>query len=384
MRILIGHNAYQQRGGEDAVVQAEHELLQAHGHDVRLFSRHNDEVAGIGPVALATQTLWSSPSSQALAAMMSDWRPDVVHFHNTFPLISPAAYWACAGADVPVIQTLHNFRLLCPQAMFLRDGHVCEDCLGRLPWRGAARACYRGSRTQSTAVASMLVLHRALGTWRRKVTRYIALNEFCRAKFVAGALPAERVVVKPNFIDCDAPPEGARDGLLFVGRLSIEKGVGALAQAVPMAGVPLRVAGSGPQAALLDGVPGVQMLGMLAPEAVYGQMAQARALVLPSLWYECFPRTVVEAFANGLPVIASRLGALPELVQDGQTGLLFDPGDAADMARKMRWAQSHAQEMAVMGGNARARYEAKFTGSRNHDQLMAIYQGAIDEVSRPH
>jgi glycosyltransferase involved in cell wall biosynthesis len=384
MRILIGHNAYQQRGGEDAVVQAEHELLRAHGHDVRLFSRHNDEVAGIDPVALATQTLWSRPSAQALAAMLSDWRPDVVHLHNTFPLISPAAYWACAAAKVPVVQTLHNFRLLCPQAMFLREERVCEDCLGRLPWRGAVRACYHGSRTRSAVVASMIVLHRGLGTWRRKVTRYIALNEFCRAKFVAGALPPERVVVKPNFIDCDAPPEGARDGLLFVGRLSVEKGVGALAQAAPMAGVPLCVAGSGPQAALLQGAPGVQMLGMLAPEAVYGQMAQARALVLPSLWYECFPRTVVEAFANGLPVIASRLGALPELVHDGRTGLLFDPGDPADMARKMRWAQTHAQEMAAMGRNARARYEAEFTGRRNHDLLMAIYQGAIDEVSRSH
>lgn len=382
MRVLVLHNQYQQRGGEDAVAQAECELLASRDHAVRQFTRHNDHIGAMGRLDLAAQTLWSKASNQALALELALWRPAVVHVHNTFPLISPSVYWACASARVPVVQTLHNFRLLCPQAMLLRNGKVCEDCLGRVPWRGALRGCYRGSRAQSSVLASMLVLHRGLGTWRNKVTRYIALNEFCRAKFVEGGLPAERIVVKPNFVQCpDAVPQ-SRSGFLFVGRLSREKGIDVLAGAIGSApGVHVRVAGIGPEEPKLRDLPQLELLGAMAPAAVYQEMARAGALVLPSIWYENFPRTLVEAFANGLPVIASRLGALPELVEEGKTGLLFEPGNAADLAVKLQWAQSHPQEMLAMGRNARALYEAQYTADRNYAQLMAIYRDAIDEVA---
>jgi glycosyltransferase involved in cell wall biosynthesis len=385
MRILICHNAYQQRGGEDMVVQAEQDLLVSRGHEVRLFSRHNDEVKDIGPASLALQTLWSRNSHDAIAADLARWRPDIVHVHNTFPLISPSVYWASAHAGIPVVQTLHNFRLLCPQAMFLRDGKVCEDCLGRLPWRGAARGCYRGSSAQSSVLAGMLMLHRALGTWQHKVSRYIALNRFCRDKFIAGGLPAERIAVKPNFVDCDAPEPLPREGFLFVGRLSAEKGLAVLASAVVETGLCVQVAGVGPEAHAVEGLAKVKMLGALTAREVFWRMARARALVLPSIWYENFPRTVVEAYANGLPVIASRLGSLAELVVDGETGLLFEPGDSRDLAQRLCWAQAHPIEMAAMGRNARAHYEAEFTADRNYDQLMAIYREAIDEPleSRP-
>lgn len=377
MRVLLVHNAYQQRGGEDAVVQAEHDLLADHGHDVRLFGRHNDDISAMGRAGLAVQTLWSRATTHELGAQLAAWRPDVVHVHNTFPLISPSAYWACAAAGVPVVQTLHNFRLLCPQAMLLREGRVCEDCLGKLPWRGAVRGCYRGSRAQSTVLAGMIALHRGLGTWHNKVTRYIALNGFCRAKFVQGGLPAGRITVKPNFVDCPAPQAGPRAGFLFVGRLSAEKGVAVLAQAMQVARLPLRVAGSGPDDAQLRAAPAVEMLGAQPPQAVYAEMTRALALVMPSICYETFGLVAVEAFANGLPVIASRLGALPELVQEGVTGLLFEPGNAQDLAARLQWAQAHPQEMAAMGRNARARYEAEYTPERNLPQLVAIYEEAI-------
>jgi glycosyltransferase involved in cell wall biosynthesis len=380
MRILLVHNTYQHRGGEDSVVEAEIELLAARGNQVRLFGRHNDDIAGIGRASLALQTQWSRASARALSGEIASWGPDVVHVHNTFPLISPSAYWACAVARVPVVQTLHNFRLLCPQAMFLRDSKVCEDCQGKLPWRAALHGCYRDSRAQSSVLAGMLILHRALGTWRNKVTRYIALNEFCRRKFIEGGLPAQRIVVKPNFVDCAAPLECKRQDFLFVGRLSAEKGIECLALSAKLAGVRLRVAGTGPEEARLRDVPGAVVLGSLNSNAVYEEMERAQALVMPSIWYENFPRTLVEALAHGLPVIASRLGALPDLVQDGVTGLLFEPGNAQDLAAKLRWAQEHPGEMAVMGRNARARYEALYTAERNYTQLMAIYLGAIDEV----
>lgn len=383
-RVLLVHNAYQHRGGEDAVVEAETALLRAHGHAVEVYIRSNDDVDGLSPLSLARQTLWSGRTARELAQLIGRFRPDVVHAHNTLPLISPSLYWAAARAGVPVVQTLHNFRLMCLNALFLREGRVCEDCTGRLPWRGVARGCYRDSRAASAALAGMLTLHRGLGTYRHKVARYIALNEFCRGKFIEGGLPAQRVVVKPNFVDwADGPAlgqEGARQGLLFVGRLSVEKGVSTLAEAMRRCpDACLRVAGEGPQAGLLDGAAGVTRLGSLPGEAVRQEMRRARALVVPSIWYENFPRTIVEAFACGLPVIASRIGALAEIVRDGQTGLLFEPGDAGDLADKMAWAQAHPQQMAQMGAAARARYEAEFSPEVNYRRLMEIYREVLAE-----
>jgi len=377
-RLLIVHNAYQLRGGEDAVVESEVGLLRAKGHAVEIYARSNDDVTAMPKLALARDTLWSPRTTQELRQRLAEFRPDLIHAHNTFPLVSPSLYWAAARAGVPVVQTLHNFRLMCLNGLFLRDGKVCEDCLGRLPWRGVVHGCYRGSRAASAVVAGMLTLHRGLGTWRHKVARYIALSEFGRRKFIEGGLPADRIMVKPNFVDL--PPPGARQraGLLFVGRLSAEKGVATLAAAVgKLGGASLRVAGDGPQAALLQGLPGVACLGSVPPAAVRDEMERAAALVLPSICYENFPRTIVEAFASGLPVIASRIGALAEIVDDGETGLLFEPGNADDLAQKLQWALAHPGELARMGSNARRRYEQAFTPEANYMRLMEIYATAL-------
>jgi glycosyltransferase involved in cell wall biosynthesis len=380
MRILFVHNAYQHRGGEDSVVEAEIALLRSHGHTVETYFRSNDDVSGMSSLALARNTLWSPRTPLDLSELIRRFKPDVIHVHNTFPLISPSLYWAAERAGVPVVQTLHNFRLMCLNALFLREGKVCEDCMGHLPWRGVARACYRGSRAASGALAGMLTLHRGLGTYRSKVARYIALNEFCRGKFIEGGLPAERVVVKPNFVDFDAPEPVPRAGLLFVGRLSVEKGVTALAEAMALLpDVQLRVAGDGPEAGLLDGVAGVTRLGSLPGEAVRGEMSRAAALVVPSICFENFPRTIAEAFASGLPVIASRIGALADIVTDGKTGLLFEPGNPQDLADKMAWAQAKPERMVAMGRNARAQYEAEFSAEVNYRRLMEIYAGVLDK-----
>jgi glycosyltransferase involved in cell wall biosynthesis len=381
-RVLIVHNAYQHKGGEDAVVESEAGLLAANGHAVERLTRHNDEIRTMPRVSLAMESCWSGKSMRRIQNVIDAFKPDVIHAHNTFPLISPSIYWAAERAAIPVVQTLHNFRLLCPQAMFLRQGEVCEDCLGRVPWRGAWHACYRDSRAQSAVVAGMLTLHRALGTYRTKVSRFIALNEFCRRKFVEGGLPAERIVVKPNFVDFPMPHAVRREGFLFVGRLSAEKGLKVLASAArQLSADSVRVAGAGPESNLLEGIPAIDALGSLSADAVRAEMSRAIALLLPSLWYENFPRTVVEAFGCGLPVIASRIGALADLVEEGVTGLQFEPGNAQDLAGKMRWAQAHPEQMATMGRNARARYEERFTPERNYQQLTAIYRDVIEEAS---
>ena len=378
-RILLVHNAYQQYGGEDAVVEAEEALLRRHGHVVHRYQRHNDDVTGRSRAQLAADVVWSARTTSDFARLVQEFRPDIVHVHNTLPLVSPSIYWAARRSRLPVVQTLHNFRLICPQAMLLRDDRICEDCVGKVPWRAVVHRCYRDSAAQSAAVAATVQLHRLAGTWREKVSIYIALNEFCRDKFVEGGLPAERIRIKPNFVDLPPPAPSPRRGFLFVGRLSKEKGIGVLAQAVRAQGAPepVRVAGTGAEQVHLERLGGVELLGSLPAAAVYAQMAGATALVLPSVWYENFPRTLVEAYANGLPVIASRLGALATLVRDGETGLLFAPGDAEDLARKLAWAAAHPGEMTRMGETARRHYEEHLTAAINYRLLSDIYAEAI-------
>ncbi len=376
-KVLVAHNGYQQRGGEDSVVESEIALLRMHGHEVRLYGRHNDEIEGASRVALAAQTLWSQRTVHEVDALLTEFKPDVIHVHNTFPLISPSVYWAARRRGVPVVQTLHNFRLMCPQAMFLREGQVCEDCLGHVPWRGVMRACYRESRLQTAVLASSVTLHRAVGTYDKAVTLYVALNEFCRRKFIEGGLPAQRVVIKPNFVEDVGGGEAHRAGGLFVGRLSQDKGVSVLLEALRLQPTPLQVIGAGEFADATRTQLGEDALGFLPVAEILDRMKRAAYLVVPSLWYENFPRTLVEAFSVGLPVIASRLGALAELVEDGVTGLLFEPGNAQDLASKLSWAQAHPQEMRAMGDAARARYLSAYSPEQNVRQLLNIYEQAV-------
>ncbi|HET6893108.1 MAG TPA: glycosyltransferase family 4 protein [Pyrinomonadaceae bacterium] len=372
------HNTYQHRGGEDAAVEAEVELLRSKGHEVHVYERDNFEIEEMGKSALLAQTLWSKRTHRDFINLKDSFRPDIIHAHNTFPLVSPSLYWAASQVRVPIVQTLHNFRLHCAQAMYLRDGKVCEDCLGKLPWRGVVRKCYRNSMSQSAVLVGMLALHRTLGTYREKVTRYVALNEFCKKKFVQGGLPPEKIVIKPNFVDLPRPAANFRRGGLFVGRLSPEKGVDTLLGAIELLpNLTLDVSGTGPEQTKLMAHRRIQALGWQEQSAVYQRMCQASYLVMPSLWYENFPRTLVEAFACALPVIASRLGAMAELIEDGKTGLLCEPGSASALAEKLAWAESNPEEMRRMGENARTEYEAKYTSEKNYHQLMAIYSEAI-------
>ncbi len=384
MRVVVAHNAYQHRGGEDVVVESEVSMLRAAGHEVETHFRSNHDLATMSSVGAAVQTVWSKRSAATVKDLLKRFRPEVVHVHNTFPLISPSIYWACADAGVPVVQTLHNFRLLCPQAMLLREGRLCEDCLGRTPIPAIQHGCYRGSRAHSAVIVGMLALHRQLGTWQNKISRYIALNEFCKQKFIDGGLPSDRIVVKPNFVP-EVPAWGnneRKSHFLFVGRLSPEKGLRSLAAAVAKSpGVRVRVVGQGAEGAQLARLSSIDMAGELPRSAVVAEMRAATALVVPSIWNEMFGLVTVEAFANGLPVIASRIGALANIVRDGETGLLFEPGNAEELAEKLKWAHQHPQEMERMGMQARAEYEARYTPQRNLDQLLSIYADAANDLS---
>jgi glycosyltransferase involved in cell wall biosynthesis len=386
MDILVAHNFYKQAGGEDECVAAEVALLRAYGHKVTEYYLHNDALDKMGRLEALSRTIWSRPAFHELQQLLRKERPQIAHFHNTFPLISPAAYYAAQAEDVRVVQTLHNFRLVCANAILFRQGAVCEDCLGKtIPWPGVLRKCYRDSYVASAGVVAMLTAHRAIGTWRNLVDVYVALTESSRSKLVVSGLPAEKIAVKPNFAYPDPGVGAGKGGYgVYVGRLSAEKGVDTLLRAWRIVGetLPLKVVGDGPLASqareAASGYGGVQLLGHLPLSRVYELIGDATVLVLPSQCQETFARVAMEAFAKGTPVIASRLGAMAEIVEDGATGLHFHPGDATDLAEKVRALLSDPLRLARMRQSARLSFERRFTAEANHNILMSIYRRALE------
>jgi glycosyltransferase involved in cell wall biosynthesis len=390
MKILVAHNFYKLAGGEDQCVAAEVALLRAHGHEVTQYLLSNDTIDGMWRLPLAGRTIWSRQTIQDMRRLIRADRPQVAHFHNTFPLMSPAAYYAAHAEGVAVVQTLHNFRLVCVNALLFRDGKPCEDCLGKTTsWRGVAHGCYHHSSAESAVVAAMLATHRCLGTWRHAVDAYIALSEFSRRKFIEGGLPPHRIAVKPNFAYPE-PGIGAGQGgyALYVGRLSEEKGVQTLLGAWSSLAdtMVLKIVGDGPlgeavrEAAARNA--SIHWLQSLSHERVYDLMGAAALLVLPSQCYEgALPRVVIEAFAKGTPVVVPGHGAMADIV-DGRNGLCFAAGDAEDLAAKIRQLYSDASALKRMRVAARETFDRNFTAEVNHEALMAIYGRAIDDYAR--
>lgn len=369
------------------MVRAERALLESRGHAVGMFEADNREIRGVaGAARAAVSATWSRSSRLRMAAELARRRPDVVHVHNFFPLLSPSIYEACREAGVPVVQTLHNYRLVCPNAVFFRDGHPCEDCLGRfLPWPGVVHACYQGSRLGTAPIAGMLAIHRLRRTWSRKVDRFIALTEFARRKFIEGGLPGDRIVVKPNFVDpAPRPGDGAGRFALFIGRFSPEKGIPVMLEAWRRGGLgerlPLRIVGEGALEGELRrigaGIPGLEWMGARPHAEVLELLGRASCLVLPSVCYEMLNTAMIEAYASGTPVIASGHESMAAVVRHGETGLLFRPGDASDLAARVEDFLAHPESHVRMRVQSRAEFEARYTAEQNHAALMAIYEAA--------
>jgi glycosyltransferase involved in cell wall biosynthesis len=387
MRVAMLHNFYCQRGGEDAVFAAEAALLERFGHSVHRFSVQNRDLAGssLGSlVACAAKSVYNPASGRELRRFLRQAGADLVHIHNFFPQLSPSAHWAARAEGLPVVQTLHNYRLLCAGATLYRDGRICEKCLGRsFPLAGVRHGCFRGSRTGSAAVAGMVGLHRVLRTWSDKVDVYIAPTEFARRKFIEGGLPAERIAVKPHFVAADPGPGEGRGGyVFFAGRLAEGKGISTMlaAWAKLRGRFRLKIAGDGPQASRVRqaaaSVPGVDWLGEKRHAEILELMGDAALLLVPSEWYETFGLVAIEAYAKGTPVLASDLGAVAELVRPRRTGWLFRPGDAEDLAQTVLRALSSAEDLRGMRRQARKEFEERFQPEQNYRQLMRIYETA--------
>ena len=388
MKILLVHNTYQYRGGEDVVLEQERQLLETAGHEVVEYLRHNSEIQQYSTaqrVSLLVRTVWASDSHREFSALLRRSKPEIVHIHNTFPLISPAIYWACRSAQIPVVQTLHNYRMFCPQANFFRAGKTCEDCIDGNFWQGVRHGCYRDSRVETAPVALMLWVHHTLKTWHRMVDRYIVLTAFARSRFVSAGLPADKIVIKPNFVLDPGMRTTEGSYALCVGRVSQEKGLPALLKAwrqLPRT-YALRVIGDGParmqleREAAADGLSNVTFMGHQPRERVIEAMKGARFLIFPSELYENLPLTIIEAFACGVPVLASKLGAMQEIVEEDRTGMFFQPGDAEEMARVVSRAWEQPEYMRLLGAQARKEYETKYTAAANYRQLLEIYQEVL-------
>jgi glycosyltransferase involved in cell wall biosynthesis len=383
MRILQVHTRYREAGGEDAVVEAEAELLTRAGHEVVPYVAENP-VGAAGTAASLAVSPWNPWTARRLRAAATQVRPDIVHVHNTWFALSPSILATLDLAGVPVVATLHNYRLLCVNAMLFRDGHACEDCVGTHPWHGVRHRCYRGSLAASTAAAGNITVNRVLGTWSRHVRLFLTLNEFARHRFICGGLPPDKIRVKPNFVPDPGPrqcqPSQSRT-ILYVGRLVAEKGIPQLLSAwrdLGTTSLELVVIGDGPIRGALEeqSPPGVRFEGPLPREAVRAWMLRSRALVFPSLLYEGQPMTVLEAFAAGLPVLASRHGATAELLQSVSDRWLVRPGEASAWTRALGALESDDLVDAT-GLRVRELYEERFTEQLGRRLLESAYHAAL-------
>ncbi len=392
MRVLLMHEYYRERGGEDVAFETDAELLAAAGHEVNTLTFSNDEIPDSPSVrdrlGLFASTIWSRRAAARVTRKIAEVRPDVVHVHNTFPLASPAVLAAASKAGVPTVVTLHNYRLLCSSATLFRAGAICEDCTRSfLPYPAVMHSCYRGSRLQSAAVATMSSIHKARRTWQRNVDLFITPSEFLRSRLLQAGLPAHRIEVRSNAVV--PPPNGERTpggAFVFVGRLVDYKGIQTLLNA--WQGRPdlphLRIVGSGDMEPLVRRAAempdsNIEYLGALPHSEVYHEMRGARALLMPSAWYETQGLTMLEAFACGLPVIGANIGAIPEAVIEGETGLLFQPGRHEELATKVEWAATHLTEMEAMGERGRNAFFEHYAPEPSIARLLTLYEQVLGQ-----
>lgn len=385
LRVLMCHNRYRITGGEDLSTRAEVELLREAGVEVDLYEVSNDSIPDRPGVRYALRTVWCQEASREVRRRLRAGRHHLVHVQNSFPLLSPAVFWAARREGVGVVASLRNFRLACLNGLLFREGRVCEDCLGRSPIPGVRHRCYRASLGASAATAAMLGAHRLLRTWERAVDVFVAPSEFARGKLAEAGLDPQRIAVKPNFVHPDPGP-GPGDGgfALYAGRLSPEKGIGVLLEAWRRLGdgPELVVVGGGPLAAEVERASAelsrVTYRGQLALPEVIGLMRQASLVVVPSLWYETFGRVVAEAFAVGTPVVASRIGPLSEMVEPGRSGALVPPGDPEALAEAVAGLWRGREGLSELRRGARAAFEASYTAERNLAAFERIYARALE------
>jgi glycosyltransferase involved in cell wall biosynthesis len=392
MRILLVHNRYRSAApsGENRVVDQEGEALEALGHEVVRFGRSSDEIeqwSMAKKASLPARTIWSRETVRDLGAALRDHRPEVVHVHNTFPLLSASVLHACRDARVPVVATIHNYKLACANGTFFRNGSVCHDCAGSQPFQAVVHSCYRESRAATVPVALAMSVHRQ--AWRSLVSAYAFLSASQRDLLRGLRLPPERVFVRHNLIpQRDRPRVAQTPTVIYAGRLDEAKGVRLLMAGWDrylsksgQQGLNLVIAGGGPleeeMAAWASVRPSVEMMGIVNGDRCAELISHARAVLLPSAWEETFGLVAVEAMAAGVPPIATGHGSFTELITPGVDGVLFSPGDPAALADAIADVESDPELYEAYGDHARKTYEERFDPQRSIEELLGIYRFAI-------
>lgn len=383
-RVLLVHNRYLQGGGEDRVLELEAALLREHGHAVDVHVVDKKDVSKQSRLGLAYRAVWNRAAMRSVAERARAHRADVVHFHNVQPMLSQAVYALARRGGAAIVQTLHNYRAICPGALLQRDDKPCEDCVrSRFAWRGIKNRCYRESRAATAVVAVGNAFHELRGTWR-DVDRFLVLNPFAHERFAEGRLPEDRMVLKPNWVPGPERLDAReRSGVLFVGRLTAEKGLRVLLRAVEAAGpkLGLTIIGSGPlegeSRAVAARAPWIRVLGSMPPERVHDAMQSASVLAFPSQWYEMCPMVLLEAFAHGLPVVASDLGAMRSIVEHARQGFRVRPADELAWRRSLSELAADPVRARMMGGAARATWEDRYSPAAGYRALRDAYQMAM-------
>lgn len=387
MRVLAAHNYYQQRGGEDQCFEDLVQTLQENGHEVFVHTVHNDCIGQRSRASVAVQAIWSRQASREMERAVRSFQPDVVHLMNTFPLLSPSIARTAKRLGVPVVFEIQNYRLACAAGVLLRDGVICQKCLGRtLPWPALQHRCYRDSLAGTLPLAIGIAVNRWFGLWSRYCDLFVCPSKTTRDKLVAAGVPASRLRIKPNALHYDpGSGSGAGNYVVFVGRLSPEKGLETLVKAwssdwtLPE----LKIIGDGPMAVWLQDQTRqdsrIQWKGKMPLEQLLAVVGEAKFLVMPSIWYEPFGRTTIESLAKGTPVIGSRIGGTAEIISNYVDGYLFQPGDAVDLASTIRqgFRLSSAQQQ-KMRQAAREKFLNNYTTQANYLALSKLYSEVCD------
>ncbi len=384
MKILIVHNTYQRKGGEDFVMESEANLLQQYGHQVEKMIFRNDDISSFSDKIKAAKGLfYNGESAKKLGKVINTFHPDIIHVHNIFYLASPSVFYEAKKLNIPVVLTLHNYRLICPGALLLRDAKVCELCVHKkFPLAGIHHGCHRGSSLQTAQLTLMTGIHKVLNTWKNKVDRYIALTDFARQRIIDSSLrlAPDQVVVKPNFVDDmgEAPFEDREPFFLFIGRLSEEKGIHTLLEALQRQPFPLEIIGDGPLRAEVEkveaSIPSVKFWGFKDKSFIAERLGRCAALVFPSIWYEGMPLTLLEAFSRGTPVISSDMNNINTIVKNRHNGIHFQSGNDEDLAATINHFTQHHDQFTDLYTQARSDYDTMYSPQANYQKLANIYE----------
>lgn len=381
MRILQIHNHYGGYSGESAVLEAQESLLQKYGHEVMLYTKTSVKLDQMmfGKGRAFFTGIYNPAAVREVDRQLAEFRPDIVHIHNLYPLISPAILPSIRKVGVPVVMTVHNYRLVCPNGLFYNSSGICERCAGGREWSCVRFNCEK-SLSKSLGYALRNAWSRMAGYYRDNVDAFLCLTEFQKLKLVENGFAEERCFVLPNFFQGKYSPDYEKkmrgSYVAFAGRISREKGIGLLYDAArDLPDIPFKLAGAVSDESLVEGKPdNVEFVGMLKGDRFHAFYEDAALFLLSSIWYEGFPMVILEAMNHGLPIVAPRLGGVPEIVDDGVCGSLYDAGDRNDLVKKLAQIWNDSSRIHTMSASAHEKLGKYYLPDIYYDKLLAVYR----------